>query len=187
MWNAVQVTSIFTVASVILSVGMALGLALLLAPLSSVFEELHQRFLESVHCLDCFLGLLGLLRPRPAVLGVREFARVSPLASALPVLTAGLTAVPGVALSFAFVGATAATGTVSCPMAPATALGASVFIQLVRFAFPAALRDGRSVHRSRHHRGSRHRAPHVQDLSAKLDPSLQHVGPHQQVSSQSAV
>ena len=32
MWNAVQVTSIFTVASVILSVGMALGLALLLAP-----------------------------------------------------------------------------------------------------------------------------------------------------------
>ena len=32
MWNAVQVTSIFTIASVILSVGMALGLALLLAP-----------------------------------------------------------------------------------------------------------------------------------------------------------
>ena len=32
MWNAVRVTSIFTVASVILSVGMALGLALLLAP-----------------------------------------------------------------------------------------------------------------------------------------------------------
>ena len=32
MWNAVQVTSIFTVASVTLSVGMALGLALLLAP-----------------------------------------------------------------------------------------------------------------------------------------------------------
>ena len=32
MWNAVQVTSIFTVASVILSVGIALGLALLLAP-----------------------------------------------------------------------------------------------------------------------------------------------------------
>ena len=32
MWNAVQVTSIFTVASVILSIGMALGLALLLAP-----------------------------------------------------------------------------------------------------------------------------------------------------------
>ena len=32
MWNAVQVTTIFTVASVILSVGMALGLALLLAP-----------------------------------------------------------------------------------------------------------------------------------------------------------
>ena len=32
MWNAVQVTSIFTVASVILSVGMALALALLLAP-----------------------------------------------------------------------------------------------------------------------------------------------------------
>ena len=32
MWNAVQVTSIFTVASVMLSVGIALGLALLLAP-----------------------------------------------------------------------------------------------------------------------------------------------------------
>ena len=32
MWNAVQVTSIFTVASVILTVGIALGLALLLAP-----------------------------------------------------------------------------------------------------------------------------------------------------------
>ena len=32
MWNAVQVTSVFTVASVMLSVGMALGLALLLAP-----------------------------------------------------------------------------------------------------------------------------------------------------------
>jgi len=32
MWNAVQVTSIFTVTSVILSVGIALGLALLLAP-----------------------------------------------------------------------------------------------------------------------------------------------------------
>ena len=32
MWNAVRVTSIFTVASVILSVGIALGLALLLAP-----------------------------------------------------------------------------------------------------------------------------------------------------------
>ena len=89
---------------------------LLLRRCSSVFEELHQRFLESVHCLDCFLGLLGLLKPWPAVLGVREFARVSPLASALPVLTAGLTAVPGVALSFAFAPAPTA--------APASALAA---------------------------------------------------------------
>ena len=32
MWNAVRVTSIFTVATVLLSVGIALGLALLLAP-----------------------------------------------------------------------------------------------------------------------------------------------------------
>ena len=32
MWNAVGVTSIFTVATVLLSVGIALGLALLLAP-----------------------------------------------------------------------------------------------------------------------------------------------------------
>ena len=81
-----------------------------------LLEEIHQRFLESVHCLDCFLGLLGLLRPWPAVLGVREFARVSPLASALPVLTAGLTAMPGVALSFAFAPAPTA--------APASALAA---------------------------------------------------------------
>ena len=90
-------------------------LALLLG-CSSVLEEIHQRLLESVHCLDCFLGLLGLLRPWPAVLGVREFARVSPLASALPILTAGLTAVPGVALSFAFAPAPTA--------APAAALAA---------------------------------------------------------------